>query len=36
MFWLSFSSSKVYKQGVLPYIFILKNMGPWGEPIKKV
>jgi len=35
MFWLSISFGKVYKQGVLFYIFILKTMGMWDEPIKK-
>jgi hypothetical protein len=35
MFCLSFSSSKVYKQGVLFYIFIFKNMGILDESIKK-
>jgi len=34
MFWLSFSSSKIYKQGVLSYIFIFKNMGICDESIK--
>jgi hypothetical protein len=31
MFLLSFSSWKVYKQGVLSYIFIFKKMGVWDE-----
>jgi hypothetical protein len=34
IFWLSFSSSKVCKQGVLSYIFIFKNMGISDELIK--
>jgi hypothetical protein len=34
MFWLSISIWKVYKQGVLSYIFVFKNMGIWDEPIK--
>jgi len=35
MFCLSFSFWKIYKQGVLFYILIFKNMGIWDEPIKK-
>jgi len=35
MFCLSFSFWNIYKQGVLFYILIFKNMGIWDEPIKK-
>jgi hypothetical protein len=34
MIWFSFLSWKIYKQGVLSYIFIFKNMAIWDESMK--